>query len=144
MPLVRISLNQGTSPEFRRRLGDAVHRAMVETINVPLGDRFQLITEHEPGGLVYDPSYPNITRTDALVVIQISLVTGRTVEQKKRLFKRIAERLDLECGIRREDVFVGLLEVPRENWSFGCGEAQYADAAPPHLASPQRTEAVCP
>jgi hypothetical protein len=64
MPLVRISLNQGTSPEFRRRLGDAVHRAMVETINVPLGDRFQLITEHEPGGLVYDPSYPNITRTD--------------------------------------------------------------------------------
>lgn len=135
MPLVRISLKRGTSAEFRRGVGDAVHRAMVEAINVPAGDRFQLITEHDAIDFIYDRDYLGIERTSDMVVIQISLVGGRSVEQKKALFKRIAELLHGGCGIRLEDVFVGLIEVPRENWSFGNGLAQYADVIPAHLKS---------
>jgi 4-oxalocrotonate tautomerase len=126
MPLVRISLLEGKPESYLQKAGDAVHRAMVETINVPALDRFQIITGHSKAQFVYDPSYLNIQRSDDLVIIQITLNQGRTVEMKKALFKRIAELLHQELNLRKEDVLVSLVEVPKENWSFGNGEAQYA------------------
>src|SRR5258705_11143874 len=93
MPLVRIALRKGTKPEFRRAVGDAVHRAMVETIKVPDQDRFQVITEHDESGLIYDPSYLGISRSDGVLLIQITLNAGRTVELKKALYPRIAQLL---------------------------------------------------
>jgi phenylpyruvate tautomerase PptA (4-oxalocrotonate tautomerase family) len=48
MPLVRISLREGKPAAYRRAIGEGIHRAMVETINVPAQDRFQVITEHSP------------------------------------------------------------------------------------------------
>ena len=126
MPFVRIAVRAGKSESHRRALGDAVHRAMVETIQVPEKDRFQLITEHDPAGLIYDPSYLDIPRSDGIVFIQITISGGRTVEMKKALFARIAGLLAEGAGVRREDVFVSLIEVAKENWSFGKGIAQYA------------------
>jgi 4-oxalocrotonate tautomerase len=126
MPLVRIALRKGTTPEFRRALSDSVHRAMVETIKVPEQDRFQVITEHDASSLVYDPSYLGISRSDSVVFIQITLSAGRTREVRKALFARIAQLLRESPGLRPEDVFVNLVEVAKENWSFGNGIAQYA------------------
>jgi 4-oxalocrotonate tautomerase len=126
MPLVRISVQEGQHKSQHAQIGDAVHRAMVETINVPPLDRFQLITEHAQTDFVFDASYLNISRTNALVVIQITLNTGRTTEMKKALYKRIADLLHQELQVRKEDVMINLVEVPKENWSFGNGEAQYA------------------
>ena len=91
MPLVRIDLRQGKNPEYRRKIGDMVYRAMRETINMPEHDRFQIIADHPAEGLVYDPSYLGINRTDDVVFIQITLNAGRTLEQKKALYARIAE-----------------------------------------------------
>jgi phenylpyruvate tautomerase PptA (4-oxalocrotonate tautomerase family) len=126
MPLVRISLVAGKPESYKQQVSDVVHRAMVETINVPPLDRFQLITEHAKSDFVYDPDYLNISRTDDLIIIQITLNTGRTMEMKKALYRRIAELLNQEAGIRKEDVLINLVEVAKENWSFGNGEAQYA------------------
>jgi phenylpyruvate tautomerase PptA (4-oxalocrotonate tautomerase family) len=126
MPLVRISLLEGKSDSFIRKAGDAVHRAMVETVSVPPQDRFQIITEHAKSHFVYDPSYLGVQRTDGLIIIQITLNQGRTVELKRALYKRIAELLHNELGVRVEDVLVNLVEVAKENWSFGNGVAQYA------------------
>ena len=126
MPLVRIAVQEGQHTQQQAKIGDAVHRAMVETINVPPLDRFQIITEHPQAGFVFDANYLNISRTSALVMIQITLNTGRTVEMKKALYKRIADLLHEELKIRKEDVLINLVEVPKENWSFGNGEAQYA------------------
>jgi 4-oxalocrotonate tautomerase len=126
MPLVRISLIAGKPESHKRKVSDAVHRALVETVNVPPLDRFQLITEHSKSGFVYDPEYLNVSRTDNLVIIQITLNTGRTTEMKKALYRRIAELLHQETGIRKEDVLINLVETEKENWSFGNGEAQYA------------------
>ena len=125
MPLVRISLIKGRRAELRRRIGDAVHRALVETIGVPERDRFQLITEHDPNDLVYDREYLGIKRTDDVVIIQITISTGRTAPQKRALFRRIADNL-AALDIRREDVWINLVEVAKENWSFGLGLASYA------------------
>ena len=126
MPLVRIALREGKPADFGRAIGDAVHRAMVETINVPAADRFQVITEHSPDNLIYDPGYLNIDRSDDVVFVQITLNAGRTTEQKKALYARIAELLAERPGVRPPDVLINLVEVARENWSFGNGEAQYA------------------
>jgi len=126
MPLVRIALRKGKSPEFRRAVSDGVHRAMVETIKVPEQDKFQIVTEHDETGLIYDPSYLGISRTDGVILIQITLNSGRTVEAKKALYARIAQLLREVPGVRPEDVFVSLVEVAKENWSFGNGIAQYA------------------
>ncbi|HEV7673493.1 MAG TPA: tautomerase family protein [Candidatus Angelobacter sp.] len=126
MPLVRISLLAGKPESYRQKISDVVHRAMVETVNVPAQDRFQIITEHSKNDFIYDAQYLNIPRTDDLVIIQIALNAGRTTELKKALYRRIADLLNQEAGIRKEDVFINLVEVIKENWSFGNGEAQYA------------------
>ena len=126
MPMVRISLLEGRSAADRAAIGDAVHQAMVETINVPADDRFQVITEHPKAALIWDAKYLGIARGEGFVLIQITLNQGRTLEMKRALYKRIAERLAASPGIRKEDVMVNLVEVPKENWSFGNGEASYA------------------
>lgn len=126
MPLVRISLREGKPATYRKAVGDAVHQAMVEAINVPPLDRFQVITEHKPDGLIYDAEYLGIRRTDEVVFIQITLNAGRALELKKALYARIVDLLKQNPGVRPEDVFINLTEVPRENWSFGNGVAQYA------------------
>jgi phenylpyruvate tautomerase PptA (4-oxalocrotonate tautomerase family) len=127
MPLVRISLLKGKRPAFRRDMGDAIHRALVETINVPPADRFQVLTEHEPGDLVYDPGFLGVARTNDIVIIQITISVGRTLAQKRALFRRIADNL-AALGLRRDDVWINLIEVAKENWSFGLGTASYAPA----------------
>ncbi len=126
MPLVRIALRKGTTPEFRRALSESVHRAMVETIGIPEQDRFQVLTEHDEAGLIHDPGYLGISRTDGVVFIQITLSAGRSIDVRKSLFARIAARLREAPGVRPEDVFINLVETQKENWSFGNGVAQYA------------------
>ncbi len=126
MPLVRISLVEGKSAEFRRKVGDVVHQAMVEAINCPPQDRFQLITEHTKENFLCAPEYLGIAHTDDMIVIQITLNEGRSVELKKELYLAIAAGLNKAVAIRTQDVFISLIEVKKENWSFGNGVAQYA------------------
>jgi 4-oxalocrotonate tautomerase len=125
MPLVRIDLVQGKSADYRRSIGDVVYEAMLKTINVPQNDRFQIITEHLPEDFIFDPGYLGIRRTNDCVFIQITLSVGRTVEAKQAFYKAIADGLQEHLKLRREDVFIVLTEVVKENWSFGNGEAQY-------------------
>lgn len=126
MPFVRIDLPRGKSLEYRRSLGDVVYEAMIQTINVPANDRFQVITEHPPEELVIDRSYLGIERSADCVLIQVFLNEGRTTELKKAFYRAIAEGLHQRLGLRTQDVFITLVEVKKENWSFGNGEAQYA------------------
>lgn len=128
MPLVRIDLCRGTSPEYRKALADGVHQAMIESIAIPPDDRFQVITEHPPEGLIYDPQYLGVQRSDKVVFVQIAMSTGRKPQQKRKLFKRMAELLAASPGLRPQDLLINLVEVSWENWSFGNGEAHYMDA----------------
>ena len=126
MPLVRISLLKGKPASYRRKLGDAVHQAMVETIDVPAKDRFQLITEHDPEDFIYDREYLGIARSRDLVIIQLTISAGRSLALKRALFRSIAERLAAAVQLRHEDVLINLVETAKENWSFGNGVASYA------------------
>ncbi|MFK0310718.1 tautomerase family protein [Pseudomonas sp. NPDC090233] len=126
MPLVRIDIKRHADPAHLQSIGKVVYAALKHTINVPDHDNFQVLTEHDGDRLVYDPQYLGIQRTDGQVFIQITLSEGRTLEQKKALYLAIAEGLNREVGVRMEDVFINLVEVRKENWSFGNGIAQYA------------------
>ena len=125
MPLVRISLREGTTPEYRIAIAEGVHQAIVEAMAVPAKDRFQVISEYKTGDLIYDADYLDVKRSDKVVFVQITLSTGRKPGQKRALFKRMAELLAKSPGLRPEDLLINLVEVSWENWSFGNGEAQY-------------------
>ena len=127
MPLARIDLVQGQSAEYRRVVGDVVYEAMVEVLKAPKDDRFQVITEHPADAIVADENYLGVRRTQECIFIQLTLNAGRTIEQKKAFYKAVADALHDRLGLRREDVFINLLEVQKENWSFGNGIAQYAE-----------------
>jgi len=126
MPLVRIDVLEVRSPQELAEIGDGVHRALVEAIGIPPQDRFQVLNRHAENGLVFDRHYLGVSRTNGIVFVQITMSTGRTLEQKKSLFAAIARNLTERPGVRPEDVFVNLVEVVKENWSFGNGIAQYA------------------
>ena len=128
MPLVRISIMKGRPAGFGEKVGRVVYESMVETIGVPKNDHFQVITEHDKAGLIYDSDYLGIHRSDGILFIQITLSEGRSVEAKQALYKRIAEGLNVALDVPTEDVFINLVEVKKENWSFGNGIAQYVAA----------------
>jgi 4-oxalocrotonate tautomerase len=128
MPVVRISLRQGTSLEYRKAFADGVHRAMVEAIAIPPDYRFQVITEHPPEALIYDPQYLGVHRSDRIVFLQITLSFGRKPQQKRKLYKRMAEILAEAHGLLPQDLLINLVETSWENWSFGNGEAQYMNS----------------
>lgn len=126
MPLVRIDTTRRISAEKRTAIGAIVHEAMVETLKVPPDDRFQIVVGHEDAVLNVTPSYLGIAHGEDVVVVQITLNAGRSVEQKRAFYRRIADDLSRELGLDPQDVVINLVEVAKENWSFGNGEAQYA------------------
>jgi phenylpyruvate tautomerase PptA (4-oxalocrotonate tautomerase family) len=128
MPLVRIDLRAGKSAGYRKALGDGVHRALIEAMGIPPDDRFQVIMEQPPEGLIYDPQYLGVRRADDVVFVQVTLSAGRKPQQKRKLFKRMAEILAESPGLKPQDLVINLVEVAWENWSFGNGEAQYTDS----------------
>lgn len=125
MPLARIDLVKGKDEKYRQEIGRVIYEALTG-VGVPQDDRFQIVTEHDAANFLFAPDYLGIHRSPELVMIQITWNAGRTVRQKQALFRAIADGLHAAVGLRREDVFINLVEVAKENWSFGNGIAQYA------------------
>lgn len=129
MPLVRIDIAKNHPAGFGRAVGEIVYRAMLSEINVPADDKFQIISTHEADEINIPKSYLGIEYTPGIVFISVTLNAGRSTELKKKFYQRIAEDLASELNIRKQDVFISLVEVSKENWSFGNGEMQYGPAA---------------
>ncbi|MFV8807484.1 tautomerase family protein [Aerococcus urinaeequi] len=127
MPLVRIDLLEGNTAEFKSQLGELVYESMLETIGIPEEDKFVVVNDLKAEELIFSTNYLGVDRTDGIVIIQITMNEGRTTEVKKALYKTVADNLNNQLDIRKEDVFINLVEVNKENWSFGNGMAQYAE-----------------
>ena len=125
MPLTRVSMRRGKPAAYRQAILDGLYLAMRETFNVPENDRFMLVSEHDEENFSYDPSYLGIEHSDDLVIIQLTVSNTRSPAQKQALYRAIIRRLTGNPGLRPEDIFINLVEVLPENWSFGRGEAQY-------------------
>nr|HEV8009701.1 tautomerase family protein [Bradyrhizobium sp.] len=125
MPRIHISLHAGKPEAYRQAIFDSLYQAMRETLNVPEDDQFMTISEHDAANFRYGNAY-GVARSIDVLYIQITVFNSRTVEQKKALFRRIAELLGENLGVRPEDVFVNIYDTPKENWSVGHGLAQFA------------------
>jgi phenylpyruvate tautomerase PptA (4-oxalocrotonate tautomerase family) len=125
MPLVRVDLRRGKPAAYRKAICDGIYTAMTDTFAVPKDDRFMIVNEHDAENLSYAKSYLGISHTDDIVIVQITANDTRTVEQKQAFFARIATLLAQNPGLRKEDIVINLVEVKKENWSFGNGIAQY-------------------
>ena len=125
MPLVRIDLRKGKPAPYRQAICNAVYRALRETFNVPDEDRFFIVNEHDDDNFQFSRNYLRIERSEDLVIIQMTVSDTRNRDQKKALFKRTAELLAANPGLRQQDVFISLVEVKTDDWSFGNGIAQY-------------------
>jgi len=127
MPLVRIDVDASTTPELRQTIGDVVYDAMISVAKVPADDKFMIVSTHSAGDLVFPKQgYLGIQYTAGIVFIQITWNAGRTTEVKKAFYRKVADDIHEKTGTRKEDVWISLVEVAPENWSFGNGEMQYA------------------
>lgn len=128
MPFVRIHVIDGASSRYKAQISHAVHSALVDIFKVPADDLFQAISVHAPDELIFAPSYLGIAHTSALVIVQITANEGRSVELKRALYARIAGSIAKDTPVGKNDVLINMIEVKRENWSFGDGIAQYAQS----------------
>jgi 4-oxalocrotonate tautomerase len=127
MPLVRINLSRDATPQVVRAVSETVYQAMVEIANVPRNDKFQIVTRHAEDELIYPAEgYLGVTYSASIVFIQVTWNAGRTTEVKKAFYKAIADGIHAKAGVRKEDILINLVDVAREDWSFGNGEMQYA------------------
>ena len=126
MPLVEIFLRKGKSPDYIRSVADSVHEALVANANVPPDDRFQIVHQMDDTAVIAHPSYGGVTRSAGLIIVKITLNAGRTVDIKRNLYGDMAKRLERSADVRPDDLMVCLVEVTKENWSFGGGRATYA------------------
>ena len=122
MPFARIDLAQGKTPEYRATVADVVYEGIVGILKAPEGDRFMIIGEHQPENFVFDPNFLDVKRSPDLIYIQVTSTVGNTKEQKLAFYRQVADELNRRLGVRREDVFISLVFVDREDWSFGNGE----------------------
>ncbi|MCC6198380.1 MAG: tautomerase family protein [Burkholderiales bacterium] len=130
MPLVRINIARTASTELVRAVSDVVYEAMTGAANVPANDKFQIITRHSEDELVYPADgYLGVTYTPGIVFIQVTWNSGRSIDVKKAFYKAVAEGIAQRAGIRIQDVWISLIDVAREDWSFGNGQMQYAPKA---------------
>ena len=127
MPLVRIDISKNATPELARTISDVVYNAMIEIAKVPQHDKFQIITRHVTDELIYPSAgYLGIDYTPGIIFIQVFWVAGRTTDVKKAFYRKIADDLYAQAAVRKQDVFISLIDAAREDWSFGNGEMQYA------------------
>src|SRR5580700_5682728 len=126
MPLARIDINKNASAELVRIVSDAVYRAMVDIANVPVHDKFQVINRHAADEIIYpEEGYLGLRYTRDIIIIQVTWLGGRSTEVKKNFFRRVANEIHEKGGVRKEDVWINLVDTRREDWSFGNGEMQY-------------------
>ncbi|MFG2847650.1 tautomerase family protein [Kitasatospora sp. NPDC048296] len=133
MPFVRIDALRADAVRLDA-LGRAVHEALVETIGIPPEDNFQVLVSHDGANsaLRYG-DYLGVHRDQGIVYIAITLRAGRTPDQKRALYRRIAELAEQYAGTEPRNVFVTLTENASIDWSLGNGLAQYAPPADPEL-----------
>jgi phenylpyruvate tautomerase PptA (4-oxalocrotonate tautomerase family) len=126
MPLVRIDVQEGRTPDELRKLADTIQDVMLDVFAAPPRDRYQIITEHPKGHIIAEDTGLGLQRTDRIVIIQI-LQQGRSTEQKQAMYAELAKRLEAECGVGGEDLIISVLANRHVDWSFGLGRAQFVD-----------------
>ena len=103
-------------------MSEAINSAMVEIANVPLHDKFQVVTRHAADEIIYpNERYLGMNYTTNLILIQIAWVGGRSTEVKKKILQADSRWIHERAHLRKEDIWISLVDSAREDWCFGNG-----------------------
>ncbi|WP_079708718.1 tautomerase family protein [Paraliobacillus ryukyuensis] len=125
MPFIRVSMVEGKSKKYKEKLAEGIYQSLRETFDVPKKDKFIVIHEHSKDNFFYGENYLDLKKTDDLVILQVFANNTRTIEMKQSLYQSITKKLGLQLALDKENLLIGIVEVGKENWSFGNGVAQY-------------------
>jgi hypothetical protein len=124
LPLLRFDLIEGRSESELKKILDVTHEVLLETLQVPKHDRYQVVHEHKRSRMVIEDTGLGFARSDKIVVLQITS-RPRNREMKEAFYRLLVERLSASCGISLSDVVVNFVTNDDEDWSFGAGRAQF-------------------
>ena len=131
MPLAKIHVLEGRYDEQRLdKLSAAVQESLIAVLKIPPDDFFQIIDELPRTRFRHTPSFLGLKYTDDFIVLEITFIAGRPKETRLALLKELNARIVAGTGISPDDLMIMLGEGPGENFSFGRGLAQRAQAVP--------------
>lgn len=128
MPLIQVHLVKGKPQKYIKSVCDGIHKALMTAWNIPLNDRFQLVSEYKKTHFHFDKTIWGVKRSDDVIVIYITSIF-RSVAMKKKLYRELTKVLGQNPKVRKEDIFVTIVTVGKEDWSFGNGIAQLTDSS---------------
>ena len=112
MPLVKIEIRSGKPVEYRQSLIESLREAFLDTLQTPEAALWIRLCERKEENFPMPPG-----RSDGAVLIEASLMPGRSAEKKEALYRAIVERQTLGAGVRPDDICIVLYEPPAENWA---------------------------
>lgn len=118
MPLVKVEMIKGRSPEYKKAILDGIHSALVETFKIPDYDRMQRIYELDKENFEIASN-----KTEKYILIEITAFKGRSLEAKKLLYSTIVKNLENNPGINGKDITIVIHEPPLDNWGIWGGKA---------------------
>lgn len=132
MPVFKTHIPAGRfSSDQKRALADALNQSLVQGLGIPKGDRFIILSEHGPDELFLDPTFMDMERDPAnAMIITVLVGAHRPVEDKRKLVEAINRLVVAAVDVSPDDIFIAVIPVPNENFSFGKGELQLADGTP--------------
>lgn len=121
---MRIDVVKGHDESYLKKMLDIAYEVQIETLHTPEGDRYQILTQHEPFEMQILDTGLGIKRTNDIVVFNLA-TRPRATKDKKQFYSKLVERLNKDLGLRKEDVMFSLVPNNDDDWSFGNGEAQF-------------------
>lgn len=117
MPLSKIHVPARISEGLRRALAEQLHASLVETCEVHEDDDFSLITAYSDGEMILHPSFMGDRDVHSTIIVEITLLAGRTETQKEALYQNFRVGL-ANLGLSPENAIIYLLENGPVDWSF--------------------------
>ncbi|MBO0456433.1 tautomerase family protein [Enterococcus hulanensis] len=124
MPLMKIDMIKGRNEDEIKEILDISYQVMLEAFHAPEGDRYQIVTQHEPLEMQILDTGLGFERTDQVIIFSLT-TRPRTSEEKQNFYSQLVKELEGQLGIKPEDVMINLTVNSDEDWSFGFGRAQF-------------------
>ena len=128
MPIIKIDIFKGRTEEEIKQILDISYEVMLDSFQAPVGDKYQIVTQHENFEMEILDTGLGISRTKNIIVFTL-ITRPRTKSQKVNFYRNLANSLNTRLGVSKEDIMINLVENTDEDWSFFGGEAQFLNGS---------------
>ena len=115
MPMTKIYLRTGSTPEHRRNISDAIHESLVEVLGIPDDDKYHIFHELEADNLITAPVAFGLERRAEAIFVQ-TYFGARPVEVLQQLYRTLVGNLAKRAGLETRDIYINVVESASANW----------------------------